>query len=413
MSNVINIIEQTFEASLEGWTLVNGSYPFSTDFGKGIGISYSIANYSGYSSASKRIASFDLSQLKFIGKYISMYLYLYYSFSPYTSGSGFGYGILYVRFADASGNIIVTHTIANLYVSSYAGSKSVKVLQTFPIPSNAKYVYVDTYLYVYSGTSSLSSWFDCVYIYDNEPYKIWSDPLFFNDAVRNYTVSINLSGNYMISFQRLDSLPSQLTSVTESLNYTDTSNTSKSTGLTTTRIDANSVVSLVVGGQNNNPASRQQALVRYSVTIYDRTNGKLVTVLFIMMSMMLSPQQPEVISVSVPIPANNYNFSNQGTLVLTPSDIPNPNASIKPSLSVSGDLANISNASITVEIYDSSGTTLIDSDTATIVNGTITNFTKTFIIAYGSYVIKVSGVITASVTTTTYINISFEYNTLV
>ena len=398
MSNVINVVEQTFEASLEGWTLVSGSYPFSTDFGKGIGISYNTT-----SALNVRIASFNFSQLKFTPKYISMYLY-FYSSTP--SGQA---TYLYVKFADASGNIIVTYTLAS--ASGPAVTK--RIIQTFPIPSNARYIYVDVGVTTVGISAPTTVWFDCVYIYDNEPYKIWSDPLFFNDAVRNYTVSINLSGSYMISFQRLDSLPSQLTSVTESLNYTDTSNASKSTGLTTTRIDANSVVSLVVGGQNNNPTSRQQATVRYLVTIYNRTNGKLVTVLFIVMSMMLSPQQPEVISVSVPNPANNYNFSNQGTLVLTPSDIPNPNASIKPSLSVSGDLANISNASITVGIYDSSGTTLIDSDTATIVNGTITDFTKTFTIAYGSYVIKVSGVITASVTTTTYINISFTYNTLV
>jgi len=380
-----------FETGLQGWSYGN---IVTDDFGNSLELRVS----GGWPSAASISSVKDI--IGYLGttpKYATIY-------ARVVTTINCGPCAAYIDFLDNNNNVISTITL--LY--NPATGRYIIVIE---IPQNTRYIRIRFYL-VSSATGYGADFlvrFDNIFYLSEASYVVRSFAVTKYTSPTVNTIPLNLSGfPMMFSIQRLGNPPANTSISSESVSYTDPSNASRTTSPTLNRIDANSIVSLRFT-LSTSVSTRITGTVRYIMPIYRRDNGYLLGLVLIYVDINANPTQPYEVSFSIPNPAFNYNTSKSVELVIVAPNLNRTTYGVKASLSCSGNCANIVSATVTVEyrdIYDN----VIDSDTATITGGSISDFTKTVNLDVGAtYTVVVSITITAAVTATTYLTVTLIF----
>jgi hypothetical protein len=395
-----------FEKSYSPWTLDQGTWPFSTDFGNGIGLP--TRSTSSTSAVYARLAYINISSIGFTPKLFGFFFKLGLSSDTYNYPV---YASLLVRYYDSNGNLIKQDTVLSVSTGStsmvywsggYVGA----------VPSNT--ARIDIVAAYYSGYSYVTAyftvWIDNAVFATDGSISIHATPILFSSVTASYDIPINktLSASAKAIFVRITGYsPPSNTSVTPTLYYDSSSTQPSNTSVLTIN---SSVSKLNYSGSSNANNEQQFSVDAYAVYIVQPPNT-FIDLIIIWLNVNTSPQKPELVSISVPSPANNYTTSYTASLKIQHSTTANLTAQASFSLSISGDTANISYAKIEITVKDPNGNVVYD-DYFLVQNGSVTKTPATLSISPNvAYSLIYTINITASPTQQTVINVSVQYIT--
>jgi hypothetical protein len=395
-----------FEQGYTPWTLDQGTWPFLTDFGSGIGLPTTSTKSTSW--VYYRLAYINISSLGFTPKLFGFF----YKLGTYSSTITYAScAMLLVRYYDSSGNLLREDTAASVSTTStsmvywsggYVGS----------VPSNAARIDIVAAHRQYSSsyTSYLTIWFDNAVLAEDGSISIHATPVLFYNVTASYDIPINksLPASAKAIFARIYNYsPPPNTSVTPTLYY-DSSTASPST---TAVLTVNSSVSkLNYSGSSNVNNEQQFSVDTFAIYIVQPPNT-FIDLIVIWLNVNTSPQKPESVSFSIPSPASNYTTSYTASLKVQHSTTPALSAQASFSLSMSGDTANITYAKIEITVKDPSGSVVYD-DYFEVQNGNIIRTPATLsILPNTTYSITYTVTVTASPTQQTVISVSVQYTT--
>jgi len=390
MSTALQYRQFTFEQSLEGWTLLSGQYPYNTDYGYGIG-RYVVLNQS---IAREDLAKYDLSQLNFTPKYLVLMVK--------TNLPKAGDIYVYVKLLDENNNLITSVSDINpIYID----------ILVLKIPSNTRYIVLSWYANgTYASGYEYWAWFDNIVLLSDGSIIYHANGVFFSDAQRTLTISINLSGNFGISFTNDGASIFSTTTFTEQLSATDTSNNPTTISPTIRMTNVNSIGNYNLTIQVSSSVSQAFSYTERYIPIYDRTSGKFLNFIIIKLNLNGMPLNPDVLTAIIPAGYTNYNVTITGSLKIQHTSSSNVNVTIQPQTTFSGASSDIQtiNGTIEIKVLDANNNVVYD-QTITITNGSIASDFPSFTINAGTYTINVIGTITNNVSADTYIYINFNY----
>jgi hypothetical protein len=395
-----------FEQGYQPWVLDQGTWPFSTDFGSGIGLPTTSTKSTSY--VYYRIAYIDITALGFTPKLIA----LFFKVGSYTASYNYSSRVLFlIRYYDSSGNLLREDTVASVSTTStsmvYWSGGYVGL-----IPNNA--ARIDIVVANYNGSTTYASyitaWFDNVALAEDGSISIHATPVLFYNVTASYDIPINksLSASAKAIFVRIYNYsPPPNTSVTPTLYY-DSSTASPST---TAVLTVNSSVSkLNYSGSSNVNNEQQFSVDTFAIYIVQPPNT-FIDLIVIWLNVNTSPQKPESVSFSIPSPASNYTTSYTASLKVQHSTTPALSAQASFSLSMSGDTANITYAKVEITVKDPSGN-VVYNDYFEVQNGSVTKTPEALsILPNTTYSITYTVTVTASPTQQTVISVSVQYTT--
>jgi hypothetical protein len=386
--------------------LDQGTYPFSTDFGVGIGLPAKSVVSSNY--VYFRLAYIDITALGFIPRFIAFF----FKVGTYTANNSYPSKVLLlIRYYDSSGNLLKEDTILSTSTSNtswtYWSSGGISV-----IPSNT--ARIDIVVANTTGTSGIGSsitvWFDNVVLAEDGSIVIHATPVLFYNVTASYDIPISksLSASAKAVFVRIPGYsPPANTSITPTLYY-DSSTASPSV---TSMLTINSSISkLNYSGSSNVNNEQQFSVDAFAIYIVQPPNI-FIDLIIIWLNVNTSPQKPEVVNFSIPSPASNYTTSYTGSLKIQHSTTSALSAQASYNLSMSGDTAGITYAKVEITVKDPSGNVVYD-DYFEVRNGSVTKAPATLSISPNvSYSLIYSVNMTASPTQQTNITLSVQYTT--
>jgi len=395
-----------FEQGYQPWVLDQGTWPFSTDFGNGIGLPTK-STLSG-SWVYYRIAYIDITSLGFMPKFIA----LFFKLGTYICwGSQTSYAKLLVRYYDSNGNLIREDTLISVSTSNttmtYWSGAYINL-----VPSNT--ARIDILAAHYTSATNCSSyvtaWFDNVVLAEDGSIVIHATPILFYNVSASYDIPINktLSASVKAVFVRLSNYgPPANTSVTATLYYDSSSASPSSTNILTIN---NSITKLNYSGSSSANNEQNLSIDAFAIYVVQPPNT-FVDLIIIWLNVNTSPQKPESISFSIPSPASNYTSSCTASLLIQHSTTPNLIAQASFSLSISGDTTNVTYAKIEITVKDPNGNVVYD-DYFVVQNGNVTKSPATLSISPNTtYSITYTVTVTASPTKQTVITVSVQYTT--
>jgi len=395
-----------FEQSYTPWVLDQGTWPFTTDFGNGIGLP--TKSTSSTSPVYYRLAYINISSLGFTPKLFGFFFKIGVNstFANVTS-----YGRILVRYYDSAGNLIREDTAVSVSAkttsTTYWSGGYIGV-----VPSNTARIDILVSQYMTSGndTTYVIAWIDNAVFATDGSISIHATPVLFYNVTASYDIPINrtLSASAKAVFVRITGYsPPSNTTVTPTLYYDSSSTQPSNTSVLTIN---SSVSKLNYSGSSNANNEQQFSVDAYAIFIVQPPNT-FVDLITIWLNVNTSPQKPEVVSISIPSPASNYTTSYTASLKIQHSTTSALNAQANFSLSMSGDTANISYAKIEITVKDPNGNVVYD-DYFLIQNGSVTKTPATLSISPNvAYSLIYTVTITASPTQQTVINVSVQYTT--
>jgi len=395
-----------FEQSYTPWVLDQGTWPFSTDFGNGIGLptkSTKSVDWVYY-----RLAYINTADLGFTPKLLGFF----YRLGTYTNAASYpSYALLLVRYYDSAGNLLKEDTILSVSTTSttmtYWSGGYVAL-----IPSGTARIDVVAAHKQYSANyiSYLTVWFDNVAFAEDGSISIHATPALFYNISASYDIPINktLSASAKAVFVRIAGCsPPANTSVTPTLYY-DTSTASPSA---TSVLTINSSVSKL-GYSGSSAANNEQkfSVDAFAVYIVQPPNT-FIDLIVIWLNVNTSPQKPEAVSFSIPSPASNYTASYTASLLIQHSTTPNLATQASFSLSISGDASGVAYAKIQITVKDPSRNVVYD-DYFEVQSGSVTKTPAALnILPNTAYSITYTVTVTASPAQQTVISVSVQYTT--
>jgi hypothetical protein len=306
-----------FEQGYQPWVLDQGTWPFSTDFGSGIGLPTTSTKSTSY--VYYRIAYIDITALGFTPKLIA----LFFKVGSYTASYNYSSRVLFlIRYYDSSGNLLREDTVASVSTNStsvvYWSGGYVGL-----IPNNVARIdiLVANYTSSLAYPSYVTAWIDNVALAEDGSISIHATPVLFYNVSASYDIPISktLSASAKAVFVRIVGYsPPSNTSVTPTLYY-DSSTASPSV---TSVLTVNSSVSkLNYSGSSNANNEQQFSVDAFAIYIVQPPNT-FIDLIVIWLNVNTSPQKPESVSFSIPSPASNYTTSYTASLKVQHSTTP-------------------------------------------------------------------------------------------
>jgi hypothetical protein len=387
------------------WVLDQGIYPFSTDFGVGIGLP--TKSTTSRSMVYYRLAYINISSLGFTPKLFGFF----FKIGLASSDSNYwGDGEIHVKYYDSSGNLIRDDLVFG------AGTKSTSMVYWSGgyvgiIPSNtARIDIVVGQCVSYTNTGYMTVWIDNAVFATDGSISIHATPILIDSATASYDIPINktLSTSTKAVFVRIaGTSPPSNTSITPTLYY-DSSTASPSTSSMLTI--NNSVSKLNYSGSSATNNEQQFSVDAYAIYIVQPPNI-FIDLITIWLNVNTVPQKPALVSFSIPSPASNYTTSYTASLKIQHSTTSNLTAQANFSLSISGDASGITYAKIEITVKDPNGNVVYD-DYFEIQNGNITRTPATLSISPNvAYSLIYTLNVTASPAQQTVITVSVQYTT--
>ena len=252
-----------FEQNYTPWTLDQGTYPFSTDFGNGIGLPTKSTTSTSW--VYYRLAYINISSLGFTPKLFGFF----YKLGTYTRYNGYtSYAMLLVRYYDSSGNLLREDTVlsistGNISMTYWSGG------YVGTVPSNTARIDIVTAHRIDSSTSTsyLTAWIDNAVFATDGSISIHATPVLFYNVSASYDIPINksLSASAKAVFVRITGYsPPPNTTVTPTLYYDSSSTQPSNTSVLTIN---SSVSKLNYSGSSNANNEQQFSVDAYAVFI--------------------------------------------------------------------------------------------------------------------------------------------------